>query len=335
MNEQAELMRSAAREFAEKYLKDVATKIEREGIGSDIKEKILQQGFLGATLSPDMGGAGLDPLSQRLMLFEFAKVSPSVSAYIFFHNDIVSKVLETRSDKESIRNLLEGKDNYGIYWPGLMEGAKTNSSEKVMERVINSSCNKTIGLFSDGKVYLVEGKNEPVKDFKPLGLRGMGICNFFPEKRVEYGKKEVLEDLLIKSSGDIASIFLGIAEGSLEKTMEYTRVRKTFNEPLKNYEPVAFKMAELESELEIMKYSLFSDEADEVRLLMLKNMSASFSKKATKYALQFHGGYGYLEDFGVEKFYRDSVALSAIIYRPVEDKRFLASKIYGDRSGFL
>ena len=68
---------------------------------------------------------------------------------------------------------------------------------------------------------------------------------------------------------------------------------------------------------------------------MLKARSSDFSRKATKYALQYHGGYGYLEDFGVEKFYRDSVALSSLMFRPEGDKKALAESIYGSKSGYL
>ncbi len=335
MNEQAELMRETVKEFADKNLKDLALKVEREGIPDIIKEKIIEQGFLGSTLKSEFGGAGLDPLSHRLILFELAKVSPSVAAYVFFHNDIVLKLLSDKGKKEQIKAVIGGKDSYAISISRLTDDSAENKDNEVLKRALNSKSNRYLDLSENGVVFSGTGTAQKINDFKPLGLRGMGVCDFRPSDREEVGKKEDLESILVSSSGDISAIFLGITEGALDKAIEYTKVRKTFNEPLKNYEPVAFRIAEIKSELEMLKFALFAEDCDEIRLLMLKDLSASLARKATKYALQFHGGYGYLEDFGVEKYYRDSVALNAIIYRPIEDKKFLATKIYDGKSGYI
>ncbi len=335
VNEQAELMRDTVKEFADKNLKDLALKVEREGIPDAVKEKILEQGFVGSNLPVEMGGAGLDSLSHRLMLFELAKVSPSVAAYVFFHNDVVLKQLSSGNKKDLIQSVISGKDSYALSFSRLSGEKIEDGSNGIIRRALNEKANRYIELDASGMIFTGEGKAEPVKNFKPLGLRGMGVCDFLPSSKEECGTREDLENILAVSSGDIAALFLGITEGAVDKAIEYTNVRKTFNEPLKNYEPVAFRIAELKSELEMLKFVLFDEGSDEIRMLMLKDLSASLSRKATKYALQFHGGYGYLEDFGVEKFYRDSVALNAIIYRPVEDKRILASKIYFGKSGFI
>ncbi|MHB1440852.1 MAG: acyl-CoA dehydrogenase family protein [Cuniculiplasma sp.] len=335
MNEQAELMRETVKEFADKNIKDIAVKIEREGMNKTLRDAIIKQGFIGSTLPSTMGGADLDSLSHRLMLFELARVSPSVALYVYFNNDIILNVLSAKNKVDEIKYILSGEHNYGIYWPSLMEGSMNDEDDNILARVVGRNSTHVLDLEKDGKLFSTSGKAENVDDFKPLGLRGLGICNFVVDKKEEMGNVETLEDLLIRSSSDIAAIFLGLSEGAIEKAIEYTTVRKTFNESLKNYEPVAFRMAELKSELEIMKDALFTEEADEIKMLMLKNVSASFAKRTTKFSLQFHGGYGYLEDFGMEKFYRDSVALNAIIYRPIKDKSFLATKIYSSRSGYL
>ena len=330
MNEQAELMRDSAREFAEKFLANIATDIERNGIDKNTLSLLVQQGFLGANLEESKGGSGLDKLSHSLLLFELSRVSPSIAANVFLHNDIALQIM----GPEALNYVMSGK-SIGFYFPSLMEGFTDSVNKSEFSNVIGTNPEKVIALDSDGKVYLHTGKASINGNKKPLGLRGIGSCNFISESKMEIGTAEQLEELLMRFSGDIASLFLGLSEGALNKALEYTKVRKTFNHALKDYEPVAFRMSELLSELEFMKFTLFSGGTDEIMDSMLKNQSASFSRKATKYALQFHGGYGYLEDFGVEKFYRDSVALNAMIYRPVKDKNILASKIYGEKSGYL
>jgi len=48
-----------------------------------------------------------------------------------------------------------------------------------------------------------------------------------------------------------------------------------------------------------------------------------------------HGGYGYLEDFGIEKFYRDSMALSVLFASEEKDMERLSTEVFGDRAGFV
>lgn len=332
MNEQAALMRDSVKEFAKQYLVDKATTIEREGIGKDTLAAILNQGFIGSNLPENKGGAGLDKLSHSVLIFELARVSPSVAMHVLLQNDIVLPLLESKP--ELIKGILSGEFP-DVYINPMMDGFIKPENDHLLKGGIGSSSKYAIAIHSDGKVYLDYGKSEIDNDSKPLGMRGLGTCNFNVEKSEVLGEKDLADHLLLVSSLDIASIFLGISQGALDLAMEYTKVRKTFEHPLKDYEPVSFRLSELMSELEIMKSALFSDSIEEIMMLMLKNQAASFSRKATRYALQFHGGYGYLEDFGVEKFYRDSVALNAMIYRPTVDKRFLATKLYSDKSGFL
>ncbi len=332
VNEQAELMRESAKEFAKINLVDLATTIERTGIDKSTIKNIVNQGFIGANLPEQDGGAGLDRLSHNLLIFELASVSPSVAMYVLLQNNFVLPMVKSKPDL--VKEIISG-EAVGLYLNELMEGNLKLTDNKKLLGVIGSSPKYVLSVHTDGNVYLDSGQFEEVNDSKPLGMRGLGKCNFTVEKSEPLGEKKLVDHLLLTSSMDISSLFLGISQGALDKAMEYTKVRKTFDHPLKDYEPVAFRLTELMSELEIMKSVLFSDYVDEIMRLMLKNQSASFSRKATRYALQFHGGYGYLEDFGVEKFYRDSVALNAIIYRPVEDKRLLATKLYSDRSGFL
>jgi Acyl-CoA dehydrogenases len=332
MNEQAELMRENVKAFTKQYLVDRATTIEREGIDGDTLQGILNQGFIGSNLPESKGGAGLDRLSHSVLIFELASVSPSVAMHVLMLNDVVLPLLHEKP--EMIHAILSG-ESVGIYLNPMMDGYIKPEGETTLEGVLGSSPTYVIAVHSDGKAYIDFGKSEKQNGSKPLGMRGLGTCNFNVEKSEMIGDRKIVEHQLLTSSLDIASMFLGISQGALDKAMEYTKVRKTFGHPLKDYEPVSFRLTELVSELEIMKNVLFSDYVEEIMMLMLKNQAASFSRKATRYALQFHGGYGYLEDFGVEKFYRDSVALNAMIYRPTVDKSFLATKLYSDKSGFL
>ncbi len=328
MNDQTEMMMDNIRQFAQANINDIALKIEREGVSEDLYNSLIQQGLIGANLPAEMGGAGLDRTSYDAILFQLARASPSVAFHVFMNNSIILKILEKASKKDMIGQIVSGKIRLGLIPGNIIEG----SSEKSNIIIEPSKMNIYIGKEN---ASLVDGMPELLKS-KSLGLRGLKTDLFTSikdgEKLLPYGD---VEKIWNEASWDAAAIFLGISEGALEKAIEYTKVRKTFNFPLKDYEPVAFRLSELKSELEILKNTLFSDDSKEQMGMMLKTISAEFARRATKYALQFHGGYGYLEDFGVEKFYRDAVALNALMFRPILDKRALAASIYGEKSGYL
>ena len=129
---------------------------------------------------------------------------------------------------------------------------------------------------------------------------------------------------------------LGTAKGALDKAIDYVKVRKTFERPLKDYGPVANGLSKLMAEyLALSQFMDSVDEKDERGRLSLKTLSVDFAKRATKAALQYHGGYGYIEDTGVEKFYRDAMGLSILFQRPHHDSMRLSKEIFGEKSGYL
>lgn len=331
MNEQTEMMMQTIKQFADESIADIALKIEREGIPDDLYQKIIQQGLIGATLPPEMGGAGLDRSSYDAILFQLAKASPSVAFHVFMNNSIILRFLEKAGKKDEISDVISGKERYGFAPGPMMEGGEDDEGYLIIE----PNSKNLIVDGNDGSIFISNAKPELLNK-KPLGLRGLRTDiakgTGSGQKILSMNDAELIWE---EGSWHAAAVFLGLAEGALDKAIEYTKVRKTFNYSLKDYEPVAFRLCELKSEMEILKNTLFGDKEDTLTGMMLKTISSEFARRATKYALQFHGGYGYLEDFGVEKFYRDAVALNSIMFRPVRDKRSLASKIYQEKSGFL
>lgn len=331
MNEQTEMMMQTIKQFADGSISDIALKIEREGIPEDLYGKIIQQGLIGATLPPEMGGAGLDRASYDAILFQLASVSPSVAFHVFLNNSIILKILEKAGKKDEISKVLSGKLRYGFAPGSMMEGGEGDEGYLIIEP---GSRNIVVDR-KDGSI-LISDASVQLLNRKPLGLRGLKTdISKIEIKGEKILSREEAEKIWEEGSWHAAAIFIGLSEGAINKAIEYTKVRKTFNYSLKDYEPVAFRLSELKSEIEILKNTLFGDKEDLLTGMMLKTISAEFARMSTKYALQFHGGYGYLEDFGVEKFYRDAVSLNSIMFRPIKDKMALATKIYDEKAGFL
>jgi len=111
----------------------------------------------------------------------------------------------------------------------------------------------------------------------------------------------------------IAALSLGIAEGALEASIAYSKERHQFNQPISNFQGIAFKLADMATELEAAKLLTFraaylKDQGHDVNLesAMAKYYASEVAVKLSTEAVQIFGGYGYVKDYPVEKFYRDS-----------------------------
>ena len=111
----------------------------------------------------------------------------------------------------------------------------------------------------------------------------------------------------------IAALSLGIAKGAYEAALKYSKEREQFNQPISNFQGISFKLADMATEIQAAEL-LIQQAAD------LKNRGEKMSKegamcklyasevavRVANEAVQIHGGYGYIKEFPVEKFYRDA-----------------------------
>ncbi len=111
----------------------------------------------------------------------------------------------------------------------------------------------------------------------------------------------------------IASLALGIAKGAFEASVKYSKERYQFDNPISSYQGISFKLADMATKIQAAELLIYQA-AD------LKNRGQKMTKESAmaKYfaseacvsisndAVQIFGGYGYIKDFPVEKYYRDS-----------------------------
>ncbi len=111
----------------------------------------------------------------------------------------------------------------------------------------------------------------------------------------------------------IAALGLGIAMGAYEAALKYSKERHQFNKPISSFQGIAFKLADMATKIEAARLLTF-------RAADLKNQGRSVNKESAmaklytsevavevaNEAVQIFGGYGYIKDFPVEKYYRDA-----------------------------
>lgn len=111
----------------------------------------------------------------------------------------------------------------------------------------------------------------------------------------------------------IGSLGLGIAEGALEAAVKYAKEREQFGKPIASFQGISFKLADMATEVEAAKLLLYQAadklmKGEKVNKLsaIAKYYASEVGVRVSTEAVQIFGGYGYIKEFPVEKFYRDS-----------------------------
>ncbi len=348
--DQMTMVSQMARDFAEKEIKPhVMNFDESQEFPLAIFKKMAELGFLGAYYPEEYGGAGLTVLDFTVIIEEIAKVDPSVALGLCAHNGLcVSHIYNFASEqlkKKYLPDLCSGKKLGG--W-GLTEassgsdagGMKTFAVRDGKNWVINGSKNFiTHGISGDTFVVLAvtdKTKNKSISAFivekgtpgfssgkkeNKLGMRCSETASLIfedvriPEENligtVGEGFKQAL-GVLDGGRIGIAALSVGLAQGALDASLQYSKERVQFGKPIAENQGIKFKLAAMSMEIEAAR--LLTRKAAAMKMAgqdvnyeaaQAKYFSSEVATRASGEAVQIHGGYGFTKDFPVEKFYRD------------------------------
>ncbi len=112
----------------------------------------------------------------------------------------------------------------------------------------------------------------------------------------------------------MAAQALGIAQGCLEEATRYAKERKQFGQPIAKFQEISFMLANMATQIEAARQLIYStavrkdaNDPESTKLCaMSKLFAAEMCNRVAYDALQIHGGYGYIKEYKVERFYRDA-----------------------------
>jgi alkylation response protein AidB-like acyl-CoA dehydrogenase len=111
----------------------------------------------------------------------------------------------------------------------------------------------------------------------------------------------------------VAALALGLAQAALDAALPYAREREQFGRPIGTFQGVAFMLADMSTEIEaarglVYRAAWLKDQGRDYHLAaaQAKLYASEMSSRVTNAAIQVHGGYGYVEDYKVERFLRDA-----------------------------
>jgi alkylation response protein AidB-like acyl-CoA dehydrogenase len=112
---------------------------------------------------------------------------------------------------------------------------------------------------------------------------------------------------------NIGACSLGGAQRCLDEALRYTKERKAFGQTIADFQATQFTLADMETELQAARFLLYAaavkvteNAPDKTRFAaMAKRLATDTGSSVVDRALQLHGGYGYLQDYPIERFWRD------------------------------
>jgi hypothetical protein len=349
-DEQLRAVEDAARAFAgAEFAPYSAAWDEDEVFPVEAMRKAAQLGFAAGVISADVGGAGLSRLEASAMFEQLARGDVPTAAFLSIHT-MASWMIDKFGAEELRRRFLprlttmELLASYCLTEPGSGSDAaalRTTARREGDDYVLDGSKAFISGAgVSDlyvvmvrtgdtgprGISALVVEKDAPGLSFgareRKMGWRShpTAIVNF-DAARVPVANRigEEGEGFRFAMAGldggrlNIAACSLGGASLALDAAKAHLESRRQFGQPLKDFQALQFRIADMATELEAARLmvrraaaALDAGAADATKLCaMAKRFATDAGFEIANQALQLHGGYGYLKDYPLERIVRD------------------------------
>ncbi len=317
----------------------------------DVFKKLGELGLMGVLVPTEYGGSGFGYNEYVTAILELTKMDPSIGLSMAAHNSLCTGHILMFGNEDQKRKYLpklatcEWLGAWGLTEPntGSDAGNMRTVAVKEGEYYILNGAKNFITHGISGDVAVVIARTGEVGDshgmtafiiergtpgFKggrkedKLGMRASETAEMiFEDCKVHesqvLGKvgDGFIQSMKILDGGriSIAALSLGIAEGALEASIQYSKERHQFNKPISSFQGISFKLADMATQLEAAKLLTFKaadlkNKGQKVTLAgaQAKLYASEVCVSISNEAVQIFGGYGFTKDYPVEKFYRDS-----------------------------
>ena len=341
------------RTFAERHLKPIAAKIEAgEYFPEDFLRALGKNKFLGAPFSKSDGGLALGWVSETIVAEEISAVSGAAemarlaSAALYsaplanFGNNVQKKrFLRSVLSGEKIGALALTEPQAGSDAGSIITRARHDGRDFVLNGekrfITNGGVADYLFLFAvtdpskparSGLSAFVIPRNskglEVVRAYGLLGMRGANVAHLrlrnvrVPRENlvgVLHRGFSIILDELDRERPAVAAGMMGIARSAFEEAVRYSSTREQFGRPIRDFEGVSFKIADMAVKLAASRLLIIhaarvldrrSPARKEGAIAKLYSTEAAFD--VAHESLQVHGGLGYTKDLPIERYFRDA-----------------------------
>lgn len=341
-----------ARDFARQHiLPHVMKWDESQEFPVEVFKELGKLGMMGVLVPEKYGGAGLGYYEYKSIIEEIAKVCGSIGLSLAAHNSLCTGHILAFGNEEQKQKYLpklataEWIGAWGLTEPNTGSDAGNMKTTAVREGdhwILNGTKSWiTHGRSGDVAVVIARtgeprAKNNATafvvergtagfsggKKENKLGMRASETaemifdqCRIPDTQRLGEVGEGFKQSLKVLDGGriSIASLALGIAKGAYEASVQYSKERYQFDQPISNFQAISFKLADMATE--IAAAELLTLQACDLKQrgepmtkvsAMAKYYASEVAVRVATDAVQIFGGYGYTKDFPVEKHYRDA-----------------------------
>jgi butyryl-CoA dehydrogenase len=351
LTDEQRLVRETARDFTDKEIVDRARENDRnEHFDLELVAMIAEQGYLGAIVPREYGGAGLDYLTYALVVEEVGRGCSAMRTVISVQTSLVCSAILRWGTEEQKQQYLpklcsgEWLGCFGLTEPDTGSDAanqKTRARRTDSGWVINGS-KMFISLGNHAKVALIFAQTEPEKahrgvacflvdtdqpGFQPqeihhkMGLRGSDTA------AISLDDVEVADDAILGEVGDgfkiamssldsgrysVAAGCVGICQGCLDASVRYAKEREQFGRPIASFQLVQEMLTDIKLQTDAGRmlvwragYLKDTGKPNTTETSIAKLYATEAAVNCANLAIQVHGGSGYVDDYPVERYFRD------------------------------
>ena len=192
----------------------------------------------------------------------------------------------------------------------------------IITAVVDDGDDKQIGAFivEKGTDGLRIGEPEDKMGWKGSDTRSVYFEDMYiPKENVLGNPSKGFKQFLRTLTGGritIGALSLGTAQGAYERALKYSCEREAFGKQINKFQGVSFKLADMATSIQASKHLVYNaaylkDQGEDIikEAAMAKLFSSEMCMKVTTEAIQVFGGYGYIKEYDVERFFRDSKIL--------------------------
>ncbi len=352
LTEDQQAIKEMVRDFALNEVEPIAAEVdENSRFPEETFKKMADLGLMGVPFPEEFGGAGADNVSYAITVEEISRVCGSTGLSLAAHTSLgTAPIYEFASEKQKrkyVPDLASGK-KLGAF--GLTEanaGSDAAGTQTTARR--DGDCY----VINGSKIFITNANYASTFIITAMTDKSKGphgISAFIVEKDApgfKLGKKDeklgtrgsdwaelIFEDCripaenLIGNEGEgfiffmktldggrvsIGSMALGIAQGALDKSIEYAKERIQFGRPLVKFGAIQEKLATMATEIEAARHLVYTSarlkdakKPYTQQAAMGKLFASEVAVRAAREAIQIYGGNGFSREYPVERYFRDA-----------------------------
>ncbi|WP_289030291.1 acyl-CoA dehydrogenase family protein [uncultured Algoriphagus sp.] len=352
MNENQRMIAELIQDFGAKEITPFRKEWDdKQHFPLELFKKLGELGLMGVLVPTEYGGSGFGYFEYVTAIAELSKLDPSVGLSMAAHNSLCTGHIMMFGNEEQKKKYLpklatcEWLGAWGLTEPntGSDAGNMRTVAKKEGEYYIINGAKNFITHGVSGDVAVVIARTGEVGDshgmtafvvekgtpgFKggrkedKLGMRASETAEMiFEDCKVHESQilgevgEGFIQSMKILDGGriSIAALSLGIAQGALEASIQYSQERQQFNQPISRFQGISFKLADMATQVEAASLLTFKaadlkNKGEKVTLAgaQAKYYASEVAVSVSNEAVQIFGGYGFTKDYPVEKYYRDS-----------------------------